>query len=366
MKKCAIITFSQAINFGAVLQMYALQKFISDMGCKCEVLDYRSAELEKLYKSRTLMDWFNIKMVYHTFLDNSYIKYNQEGFKRFIHNNVTLSKTAFFSSEDLKRVNNSYDFFITGSDQVFNMYCNFFDDAYFLSFVNDSLKKNSYAASIGLEEIPQELKKKYFMLLNNFNNISIREKTGKMIVESLLNRKCYTHIDPTLLLSKEKWEAVSQKPHTNKRYVLVYVLSEDKELFQYAQQIAEEKDAEVLYINDRLFPKCKMKNLRAVSPEEWIGLFLNAEAIVTNSFHGVVFSINFEKEFYPFLLKVNQRVNSRIVDFLSLMELDDRIVHSPNLKRNRNLDIDYKKVKEKLTIERKLAYEYLDKIIAKA
>lgn len=367
MSKCAILTFNQAINYGAVLQMYALQQIILYCGDECEILDYRSQFFEKLYKRKSIKDWMSLRNLYHFMFKNNYIKYNYDGFSNFIHTYVNLTKDTYSSPEQLETLNNKYDCFIVGSDQVFNMYCNGNDDTFFLNFVKDEKKKNSYAASVGLNEIPFTLKNKYYKLLKNFNNLSIREKTGCKIISELIKRNCKNHIDPTLLIEKNDWDMIAKHIYKNEKYILVYVIAEDKKLFSLARMLAKKKRMKIIYINDRLFKQKGMINKRLVTPEEWIGLFMDAAIIVTNSFHGIAFSVNFEKEFYPFLLTANEKVNSRIVDFLKLVNLDSMIIDSEVYIKKiiTNNKIDYKKVHSILNRERKYAKEYIQSILNK-
>lgn len=360
--KGAIMTFNQAINYGAVLQMYALQRTINKIGYECDVIDYRSPSLTELYRKRNFKDWVGVRQLYNWIFRNSYIRYNYKGFSEFIKNHIKMSQKTYYTKQDLDGINDLYDWFIAGSDQVFNLFCSNFDKNYFLTFVKDSNKKKSYAASLGLEKIPDELEDEYYELLHDFNVISIREQTGARVLEKLLNKECVINIDPTLLLEKKDWDEIVQHCKCQKPYILVYVLSEDKALFNFARKLAKRENKEIIYVNDRYFKRTGMKNLRNVSPEEWLGLLMDADAIVTNSFHGITFSVRFEKKFYPFLLNKNQRVNSRIVDFLKLFELDfmlrNRIIGDEKGK-----DIDYSKVNKILKSEKNKSINYLREIL---
>lgn len=360
--KGAIMTFNQAINYGAVLQMYALQNTIKKMGFECEVIDYRSPSLTELYRKKNFKDWINIRQLYNWLFRNAYIRYNYNGFSEFIKNHVVMSSKAYYQKQDLNELNEVYDWFIAGSDQVFNLFCSNFDKNYFLTFVKDSNKKKSYAASLGLEIIPDELEDEYYELLHDFNAISIREKTGARVLEKLLKKECVVNIDPTLLLEKKDWEKIVQHYKCENPYILVYVLSEDKVLFDFARKIAKKENKRIIYVNDRFFKKVGMKNLRNVAPEEWLGLLMNADAIVTNSFHGIAFSVRFEKRFFPFLLNKNQRVNSRIVDFLKLVELDFLLEKCATVE-NEETYIEYDKVNKILEREKKKSITYLYEIL---
>ena len=301
-------------------------------------------------------------MMYHILFNNGYIRFNFKGFESFLSNNLEMTSEVS-TKKDLSSLNDLYDYFITGSDQVFNPYCSGFDGNYFLSFVSDKNMKFSYAASVGLENIPVELENYYKDYLNSFCRISIREITGANEIKRVCGIECSTNIDPTLLLDKSDWEKLMADLPSNADtpYLLLYALSEDKNMLKFAKKIAKRKKLKVIYINDRLFRPKGMLSLRNVSPEQWLRLFANANSIVTNSFHGIAFSINFEKEFYPFYLNKNTRVNSRIRDLLDLLNLQSLVINDNN-DTLMNENIDYSEAREILKNEKNKSISYLREI----
>ena len=127
----------------------------------------------------------------------------------------------------------------------------------------------------------------------------MREKSAATIIEELTGRKAECVVDPTLLLNKNEWlEIADYSKVPQKKYVLLYLMSEDKKLISFAKKIAKRKNCKIVYINERLFNLNSAENLRNVTPTQWLGLFDKAEFVITNSFHGTAFSINFEKEFF--------------------------------------------------------------------
>lgn len=362
-RKTAIITFNQAINFGAVLQMYALQNVLkTQVGVKADIINYKSKSLSKTYEKKKFSELISPRMMYHILFNNGYIRFNFKGFESFLSNNLEMTSEVS-TKKDLSSLNDLYDYFITGSDQVFNPYCSGFDGNYFLSFVSDKNMKFSYAASVGLENIPVELENYYKDYLNSFCRISIREITGANEIKRVCGIECSTNIDPTLLLDKSDWEKLMADLPSNADtpYLLLYALSEDKNMLKFAKKIAKRKKLEVIYINDRLFRPKGMLSLRNVSPEQWLRLFANANSIVTNSFHGIAFSINFEKEFYPFYLNKNTRVNSRIRDLLDLLNLQSLVINDNN-DTLMNENIDYSEAREILKNEKNKSISYLREI----
>ena len=361
MKKCCIVTFNQAVNYGAVLQMYALQKVIQDnLKIDCDVLNYQSDYFSKLYKKRTLKDCFDIRFWKNIILDNSPKKYNISGFKNFISNHVQLT-VNIYDRNNIYDINNKYDIFIAGSDQVFNPLCSGNDDNFFLNFVQNPNKKGSYAASLGFSQIPDECKEIIMTNLKCFRYLSIREQSSADSLSKLIDRKdIEVNIDPTLLINQQKWNSIS-KPQIciQNKYVLLYAISEDKKMIEFAKSIAKTKKCKVVYLTDRYLKPCGIKCISNITPEQWIHYFLNSEYVVTNSFHGIAFAINFNKQFYPYLLQKEKIINTRIIDLLRLFKLDYLLKH----QSKKIMTIDYSTVNTILEKEREASMQYLKKML---
>ena len=217
--KTGVITFHRAINYGAALQTYALQKVLSDKNIDAEVIDYRCDYMENFYKTIAFKGKSfkqGVRGVLN-FYDNSKKKKN---FREFLENNVNISKQVYDKS-NIKDANKVYDKFITGSDQVFNFACSKFDKNYFLDFVDDASKKYSYAASFGMKEVPEEYKDEYKRMLSSFNELSIRETAGQKIVKDLVGKDTELSVDPVFLLNGTEWDRIAEKPKEEK-YILIY------------------------------------------------------------------------------------------------------------------------------------------------
>lgn len=326
-KKIGVLTFHRAVNYGAALQTYALQKSIQKAGCDTEVVDYRCEFLENLHNPYSMKLYRTPLHFFYALLKNNIKKDNRKAFRNFQQKNVDVS-SVIYDKSNLKNAEDMYDAFIVGSDQVWNCNCTRFDKTYFLDFVNDKNKKYSYAASIGIKLETEELRQEYKRLLSDYKVLNVREEQGKQELKAI-GLDANVTLDPTLLLSREEWVTLAEKPakfNPNKKYLLVYVIVETPSIFEKAKKIAKQHDLEVVYINEMLFNKSGVKNLKCVTPNEWLWLFSNAEFIVTNSFHGTAFSVNFEKQFLVEPLPVKTNVNSRIYDFLNMVGLSNRIV----------------------------------------
>lgn len=356
--KIGIITFHTAINFGGVLQAFALQEAIRKIGVSPEIINYHCPHFERQYNSVGGTPISKAKRIASAILKNGTLKRNINGFKRFSNDYLILSEE--FNKDNIAEANNLFDVFITGSDQVWSPVCAGFDKHYFLDFVDDINKKNSYAASFGQAEIKDDLKKEYNKLLTGFNRISVREKSGVLLVKEITGKDCVCVLDPTFLLSKAEWNAYFQNVNYPKYdYALVYMIEEDKNLLNIAKKYAERNGIEVIYINDRVHKYSGVTNLRLVDPDEWVTLFYHAKKVFTNSFHGVAFSINFNVPFFVQYLPSNRKVGDRISNILEIFGLSD--VMKKGLEDDYIFDFD--KTNKKLSTLRIESINYLTSVV---
>lgn len=360
MERVGIINFHRAINYGAVLQSYALQENIKKIGFEPVTLDYKSIPIERAYDLFKL----NYRAPKGFLLD--ILKYPRrkrkwKKFNLFRLKYLTLEPICDIYSKESTEYLRKYKIFITGSDQVWNCTLTDFDTAYFLDFVSENHKKSSYAASFGFDQIPDECVQDYFVLLQQFNNISVREQDGAVIIKKLLNRQVEVLLDPTMLLLKEDWIRIA-KEYPQEDYILLYQLVDSKSLRDFSVTLSNETGYEIIYICDDLRKRIKARYVAGVGPQEFLGLFKNAAYVVTNSFHGIAFSIVFNKPFFVEKLLSPAIVNSRLENILETFELESREVING---KNKNLltDIDYVTVNRKLDMERERSINYLKRIL---
>lgn len=361
MDKVGIITFHRAINYGAVLQAYALNENIKKLGYYPVTIDYKNSHIEKIYDPKKF-NYKSLKSFLGGILTYNRRKNKKERFEDFRERYFVFDQISDLHATENIRHLDSYNKFITGSDQVWNYAPTQFDQAYFLDFVSDSKKKNSYAASFGFDKVPDEYYYDYKALLGDFNNISVREKQGAVIIKELLNRNAEIVLDPTMLLSKDDWYTISQDYKVKKDYILIYQLATSQSLLDFAVNLSKKTNCEIIYINDSLRKKIKATYVNEIGPQEFIGLFKNAKYIVTNSFHGTAFSINFSKLFFVEMLQPPAKVNSRLENILDTFDLRSRQIINGN---NDNIftEIDYKKVNKKLEVERQWSLNFLKRIL---
>lgn len=309
-----IITFHKAKNFGAVLQAYALCKCLNNLGQEAELINYYSPYIQKFYNPYNKISKRFLKDV----LLAPLIVKKYRAFNHFLNSKCVLSNKVT-DKKGLKQLANKYATIITGSDQVWNYVWSGFDKSYFLDFA-DTEKKYSYAASFGFNEIPQEFKEEYRKLLSDFKCITVREDAGQKIIEELLEYTVDVMPDPVCLIGANEWKEIYSEK-IGKPYLLLYTLENSENIIEFAKYIAKEKGLQVRIICDSVKKKYDFIYESYISPERFVGLFSNAEYIITNSFHGTMFSILFNKRFFVKLQSKEGAPNSRLLQLIEKYDL---------------------------------------------
>lgn len=312
--KIEIITCHTPYNYGAVLQCYATVRFIQQMGCYAEIINYQTPSIASpLY----------YKVIRYCLRKVDFIKCKKI-FGQFLRNNIPLTHD-YHSYNELEQDVPIADIYIAGSDQIWNIHLkNGNDKAFFLEFIPQNKKKISYASSLGEVSLDDKQLKYFKEKLAGFDAISVREKRSAEIFKE--NHICDAKavVDPVFLLDQQQWENI-QKEIKYEKYVLVYSFYRRKELYEYARKLANELHCKLYVIStlwsDRRFPHDRFIWIPSV--EEFVSYFANAENVVTNSYHGVIFSIIFKKNFHVFNSITGM---DRIDDLLSQLHLKDRII----------------------------------------
>ena len=352
--KIATLTYQRHDNYGAMLQCYALQKKIQDFGAETQVIDYVCKVSEKPFSFRALKSK-GIKK-YISGCVGAITRIPRK--KRFnLFRKQYLKMTKPYTEKNISQIGATYDGYIVGSDNVWNSDITGMDERYFLSFVADKRKRTSYAASFGNSKINPLFRERYSELLSEFSIITSREKTGAKLVKELTGNNASVVCDPTLLLTSEDWSSIAIKPKTKYKYLLAYQMVPSKAFVKFVNQVAKSKGLKIVFVP---FPyglsRCKTQ--MKIGPLEWLGLFQNADFIVTDSFHGCVFSVIFQKEF---AVRISQ-LGERIENLLSILDIKGRVVNSNNDIQNM-LPIDYGAVKNRLSVFQKESEEQLKQML---
>lgn len=373
-KKIALFTCHDDLNYGSMLQAYALGVVIKKLGYHAEYITYRvypkQNKVIKFFKYivKSCLKLAGIRIEKNPF-DFFYTKpfsSTLEAFKSFHKQYIPASSKIFYSNTISKELDlKEYGSFIVGSDQLWSPFTYECDcrHPYFLDFA-DFPTRNSYGTSLGTTHLSDEYKQLLTNKLSTFNHISCRERSNSAMLTQLLGRPVENVLDPTLLLSSSEWNDIAKEPIIDGDYILAYILGEKNTITEFANHLGEVKSMPVHYIATR--PKyLGYKNvLKGIGPDAFIGLIKNARYVVTDSYHGCLFCINYHIQFYAFNKRtgsINEQDNIRIFEFLQSLQLEDRFQDDSHVTILP--DHDYKKTKQLLHQKREASIAYLSKCL---
>lgn len=326
--KIRTVTFFKEYNCGAVLQAYALSRYLGSIGNGVEILNY-----DPFYESE--------KKTIHNAKDFLLVPYRilrERNFKSFRDKYLSLSKEVF-SKQDLEDLEDC-DLYITGSDQVWNPHLTHgYDDIFFLNF-DTSAAKMSYSASYGRDDISEEYIGRVKEYTKEYCAVSVRENNLKECLEKVGVRAQYT-VDPVFLLDADHYRSISKRC-SDDRYLLIYTKSQTDDIWEFARRIAEKLNLKIIDTSKIQKMKGVDKVRPLINPPDFLGLIDGADIVLTNSFHGTAFSIIFNKNFY--CLSAG-KANVRLESLLSLTGLESRMIQDMDVDLQ---DIDYSYTNEKM------------------
>lgn len=360
-KKIGIITIHTDFNYGAVLQAIATQKVFEINGYDAEIIDYRNIFIDQqsklMYKQNNKFKGYFITLIRNTVFGRYF--YYKKAIKD-LDKYRKKTNIRYYSIDDLKDV--KYDILVVGSDQLWNpIISNGIDPVFLLNF-GQSKKKISLATSMGSYILNESDKKVFKSLLKNFNNISVREKHAIDQLQPLVSQKIEEILDPTLLLDKNIWlddyAKESKYYDTNEKYILTYFVGGEKS--KYKSKVMEYSKKlglpvwSIQYSNYNW--KETDKKILGASVIDFIALIKNANLVLTDSFHGVAFSVNLEKDFVAL---TNRQNPVRVREFLKKLNLSDRI----DMNSDDYHEVNYQKVNKKLIAMRNDSLDWIFKAI---
>lgn len=360
--RTATVTWITYRNFGTYLQAYALQQVVTSLGYDNTILSdkniiksFRNPWSIRFILGRTKAFVLNLFKKKDSKLEDS-----RRSYESFAKHYLKIDD----SWKEIKELNDRYDIYLCGSDQIWSPNVPF-HSFYYLSFTEK--RKIAYAPSIGSFNYPNNKIPLIKPYLNKFSSLSVREVQGEKIIKEKFGLNCRTVIDPTLLLKKKDWEKLVTKKN-DKEYILCYLLTYNKIYLRFVREFADRKGYELrIFVTDS-------RNLNFadtplyVGPQEFLNEICNSSYLFTDSFHGSIFAIHFEVNFYTFKrfddhAKNNQ--NSRIVHLFEKLDLLERFLSEKELNRIEKLTkIDYLSVKSKLDIERADSLAFLKNALA--
>ena len=373
MNRVGIVTFFKNNNYGSVLQCYALQQVLKDLGVKPIALNQEERGLKwKLKKIlRVLYLGFSIikypnrcRNVFQSALESKrscaeLAEQTRDKFNDFVEQNIIYKNQSFLELKECEE----YSFFISGSDQVWGTSGYFLNPFMFLRFA-EKRKRYAYAASFGADKCPRWYENTLKKYISEYERISVREQSGLDIVKKF-GVDARIDVDPTMLLDVEQWRKISTTMHT-KNCMFAYFLNEPSDIaIEHINNVIARDNIEQVIFAPYKFEIANKINSRvdykSLSPNEFLGIVDAAKVVCTDSFHGAVFSIIFRKKFYSYYRQYthNELQNNRIETLLKHFELQNQLIVDKNI-----FSIpDFTTVNLVLEKDKKHAVDYLKEII---
>ena len=328
--KVGILTFPNSTSYGATLQMYALYSTVNKLGHKAEIINYHNAYMKARKHLGQLSTMRRLRNLVKR--ASGAVLHRRLGvvFRQFEAQNVDLfPKKAFDDKSCLGNLSDRYGAVICGSDQVWNPNITDWDMSFFLDFCGEHTRRISYAPSFGVESLSPERVSSASAELKKFHAISSREESGRVLVKQMTGEDVPVVVDPTMLLSSEEWINIEKAhPLANGEYILYYTVYSSQSLMKYCRELSKKTGLKIIVIGGNAIRKMKNRDPMFdyavdVSPSEWLYLMHHARYVVTNSFHGTAFSINYRKDFY---LEFSSPANSRLEHIISMLGLESRVI----------------------------------------
>lgn len=372
-KKVAIITWCDnngPTNYGQILQCYAMQRIFEKLGFHVAILRYRRKSSKDFYRNKFRYTFLNrcYEFIYKVIVIEKCYSARLFHFRKFIRKNINLSKPCY-DRGDLNSVTRSCDYLICGSDQIWNPI--WFDPMYFLDFGKRRQKRIAYAPSgIVSDEISYtNLYQQIGSLINRIDYVSVREENSVNILKNYTNRRLEAVLDPTLILDRADWDKIASNRMIKEPYVFCYAMgSLDQHKFILKQVMKRHQGKKLLYIPSNLITSRLSYAVpcHKAGPAEFVALIKNAEAVCTDSFHGVALSIIYKKQFY--IMRRNQAncakwaSISRMENIIHKLHLGVRMVSS--VKDVKELpNIDYDQVDQYMKVEVNKSLSFLKKAL---
>lgn len=361
--KVGIVTWHYYANFGSGLQAFALQELLSDLGYEVNIINYRNP----IYDNSIW--WKNaIKFLLHyiigPFNKRIYGK-TLQGAKKF--QNCYLHQTQLFSNqEEIANIINDYYCIVYGSDQIWapNVYAPIYMGAY----IPRSIRKISYAASIGLNEIPYNLVKEYKCNLSSFSAIAVREDEGKNLLKQNCDIEASVVLDPTLMIDVNKYKGMQQYVKGIKgKFIYCYFLNKEHQYREKVEKYAHEQNLQIIGSSEKESDSDWMTILTNIGADHFLWLINNAETVFTDSYHGTIFSLLFHKEFWTFVrFEENSPIcqNSRIRQLQNYFDIGHRIINNKD-SINKSKLINYNNFERQLLRLRQNSIAYLKEALKK-
>ena len=369
----SIITRHNIINYGSVLQALALQKILENEGHKAEIIDYIREDEDYRTIAKVLVSrnkkWNSNIFTRMLFVAGKSFEFYFGGkkFEAIRNTYLNLTNKRYASLKELIAEPPMADLYMTGSDQVWGeIGQNAYDPVFFLDFAPQDVRKVSYAASLGRTDFSNEVLSTYKKLLSSYSVITVREKSAQQIIANLGYPETKQVLDPTLLLSAEQWDNIvatekSRFAETNQKYILVYQRRPNREIDEYADKLSKKTGLPVYRLSADFHQLLRGGKLILLpNLHEFIDYLKHATFLITDSFHGTAFAINYNVQFVDVLPKGTA---TRNLSILELTNLSDRVVKDFSDLSCINQKIDFSAANEIICAERERSLQVLRDMI---
>lgn len=351
--KVGILTFYNTTNYGASLQAFALYKKLSEF-CLCDIVRYHCQSIEQ--REFVLFPRFELSLYRYLRNWKYFILFwkRKKSIKKFLRDYASLSPKEYCRN-NLHQMNEDYDVFIVGSDMVWEQGITNCDYTFFLDFAPQN-KKYSYAASIGKKNIENE--KKVVPLWNDFSQLSVREISTFDTLKKYCTNPIRMDLDPTLLFDSVFWEKYEDEPkEMPQNFLLLYMLDGEGVMLSAAMKYAKELNLELVLVSEQMrgVPNCKI--IRGASVGCFLRLLHKASLVITGSYHGLLFSLNYNTPFYYF----NRANGSRMESIAKIFGMENRNLSLQ--QETPNYDIDFTNFNTKIQQLRTESESYLKSIV---
>lgn len=367
--KIGVLTFHASHNYGSMLQAYALQTYLTRLGHEVKIINLRPVFQKKLYANPSLFSDFSIRKLARTVLHPKLYWKNVRKwdlFEEFLFKYLDPTDKEYSTYQEIQKdlADYGFDILISGGDQIWNQRCKDFELSFLLPFDVDGVKKISYAPSMGRQALVMKESPYVENIMNHLNSydvLSVREPDAAEVLSSLLKREVEVVADPAFLLDISEYDKMIQKePIVKGRYLFYYTPTPIKaeKAFQAAQKLAKEMGVKFVSSNVKKTEKGVFP-INAAGPLEFLNLLKNAEFVCGQSFHLVVFSLLYHKEFAA----LNGDIDPRMVNLLKNCNIPHRGINIENPDFSRMERLDYDGIDKNITIFRKKAYSFIDAIL---
>ncbi len=358
-KTVGILTLHKPIfSYGAAMQAFATYTILKKLGYSPQIIDLCLESRFTLQLSKRFpIPTQSIRRHVINGLIVEYLRHPLKLYRFHQFNNLCEYSKAYHKTDDLYDAPPKYDIYLVGSDQVWNPCISFNIEPFLLTFLTGDEKRISYASSIGRTDIPPKYMPILRQALSKFNHISVREVQTKKIIHSILPSIDITvSLDPTMLIDRNLWTSISKKVKY-KNYLLCYCLCNEYAKLKFAEQVAKFNNLQLIVIGAKV-KGINAKFLAQIGPREWLGLIATAKHIITDSFHGTIFSILLNSNFMVLCNEINKetRIN-HLLNMLNLKEhITDKYTEAYNIS---STEINKPEIMTKIDKEKETSILYL-------